>query len=136
MMMLKLELLQAHTPPSSWYTSSDVWEFEKQTVFARNWVVSLLPHLMIASRRGSGWCRVQNTVQAVGHTGKLQKSGDFITGTFAGTSYVVVKGEDGNLRAFYNVRTNTCSRHFPQSCLTLLIIASVVSSPPPAGGKA
>lgn len=32
--------MQAYTPPSSWYIEDKVWEYEKQTVFARNWVVS------------------------------------------------------------------------------------------------
>ena len=46
---------------------------------------------------------VSHCLQAIGHTGKLQNKGDFVTGKIAGTSYVVVRGEDMQLRAFHNV---------------------------------
>lgn len=42
-------------------------------------------------------------LQAVGHQGKLQHRGDFITGKIAGTAYVIVRGDDMQLRAFHNV---------------------------------
>ena len=42
-------------------------------------------------------------LQAIGHTGKLQNKGDFVTGKIAGTSYVVIRGDDMQLRAFHNV---------------------------------
>ncbi len=40
----------------------------------------------------------------VGHTAQVQLPGDFFTGRVMATQYVVCRGEDGELRAFHNVR--------------------------------
>ena len=34
--------VQSTTPPSSWYNSPDVWEYQKQAIFGRQWTVSRL----------------------------------------------------------------------------------------------
>ena len=66
-------------------------------------------------------------MQAIGHTGKLQNKGDFVTGKIAGTSYVVVRGEDMQLRAFHNVSHFHNPLRFSLSCqLPLLQTVSVI----------
>lgn len=42
--------------------------------------------------------------QAVSHLGLLRRSGDFVTGNLVGAPYLVCRDEDGQLRAFHNVR--------------------------------
>ena len=42
-------------------------------------------------------------VQMVGHIGQAPNPGDYFTGSMAGVNYVVVRGNDGVLRAFHNV---------------------------------
>lgn len=78
----RLALNEAWTPPSSWYTQRDVFELEMQTVFANNW----LP----AARMD-----------------QVRAPGAFVAGSVANEPYVVLRGEDGSLRAFYNV----CRHH-------------------------
>ena len=39
----------------------------------------------------------------VGHIGQAPNPGDYFTGSMAGVNYVVVRGNDGVLRAFHNV---------------------------------
>ncbi|MGE0489117.1 MAG: aromatic ring-hydroxylating dioxygenase subunit alpha [Vulcanimicrobiota bacterium] len=78
----ELPLTEAPTPPASWYTDADIFELERKGVFGRAW-------------------------QYVGHTGQVQDPGDYFADRFLGEPYVVVRGEDGQLRAFYNV----CRHH-------------------------
>ncbi|KAL3694794.1 hypothetical protein R1sor_008445 [Riccia sorocarpa] len=73
---------EASTPPSSWYTSPEIFSLELDRVFERRW-------------------------QAVGYCHQLQKPGDFITGKVGRVRYVVCRDEEGNLRAFHNV----CRHH-------------------------
>ncbi len=72
----------AWLPPKSWYTDSRFYDLEADTVFKNNW--------LIAAR-----------------SDQFKKSGDFVAGSVAGEPYVVVRGEDGRLRAFFNV----CRHH-------------------------
>ena len=39
----------------------------------------------------------------IGHAGQAPNPGDYFTGTIADINYVVVRGEDNQLRAFHNV---------------------------------
>ncbi len=66
------------TLPASWYTDSDIFEVEKQRIFRKFW-------------------------QYVGHTGQVRKPGDFFTVTLGDIPVIVVRDEDGRLRAFANV---------------------------------
>ena len=51
--------------------------------------------------------------QMVGRVEQLANPGDFLTGSVLRTSYVVVRGSDGSLRAFHNV----CRHHAsPVAC--------------------
>jgi choline monooxygenase len=75
-------LEHAHTIPASWYVGERIAELERQNVFGRTW-------------------------QVVARAGQLAQPGDFVTAELAGEPLVIVRGNDGNLRAFYNV----CRHH-------------------------
>jgi len=88
-----LPLAEASTSPSSWYIDPRVLELEERTVFARNW-------------------------QLVARLDQLREPGCYVTTEVAGEPIVVVRGEDGVVRGFFNV----CRHHAaavmtePQGC--------------------
>jgi len=69
---------RAETIPSSWYNHSEIFEFEKEAIFARHW-------------------------QLACHVSQVRDPGDMATLEVAGNPLLVVRDKDGNLRAFYNV---------------------------------
>jgi len=71
-------LERAETIPSQWYTDPAFHVFDLQAVFSNTW-----QHLSPVS--------------------KLQNIGDQVVGMVGGNPVLAVKGQDGNLRAFYNV---------------------------------
>ena len=73
---------KALTPEAFWYTEPSFFAFEKETIFKQSW-------------------------QFVGRMDELVEKGDFFSGEQLGLPYLVVKSEDGELRAFYNI----CSHH-------------------------
>ncbi|HEV3440685.1 MAG TPA: SRPBCC family protein [Gemmata sp.] len=73
-----LPLERARTIPNTWYTASEVAHLERDAVFARTW-------------------------QLVGRCEQVATPGAFITANIAGEPLLVVRGEDGVLRAFFNV---------------------------------
>ena len=73
---------RAWTIPSPWYFDTRMAELEQHSVFARTW-------------------------QVAGRADQVRKNGDFFTADLAGEPIVVARGEDGVLRAFYNV----CRHH-------------------------
>src|SRR5215471_14772077 len=75
-------LAEASTIPASWYTDRRVAERERATVFSRSW-------------------------QPVARLDQLGAPGCYATGEVAGEPVVVVRGEDGVIRSFYNV----CRHH-------------------------
>ena len=75
-------LADASTIPGPWYVDARIAELEAQTVFSRTW-------------------------QLVGRLDQVEKAGQFVTATVAGEPIVVVRGNDGVLRGFYNV----CRHH-------------------------
>ncbi|HEU4365245.1 MAG TPA: SRPBCC family protein [Candidatus Krumholzibacteria bacterium] len=75
----------AWLPPKSWYNDARFFDLERDSVFRNNWLIAA---------RGD----------------EFTKTGDFVAGTIAGEPYVVVRGEDGKLRAFFNV----CRHHAAQ----------------------
>jgi choline monooxygenase len=75
-------LERAWTIPSPWYLDRDFYEAERAGVFATSW-------------------------QAVGRLDQVREPGQFFTADIAGEPIVVARGEDGVLRAFYNV----CRHH-------------------------
>lgn len=75
-------LEQAWTIPAPWYTSEDIYELERQTVFARSW-------------------------QLAGRVDQVSEPGQYVTSEIAGEPIVVVRGSDNELRGFFNV----CRHH-------------------------
>jgi choline monooxygenase len=75
-------LAQASTIPAAWYVDPRIAELERVTVFSKTW-------------------------QLVARTDQLKSPGQFISTVVAGEPVVVVRGNDGTLRAFFNV----CRHH-------------------------
>ena len=73
---------RAWTIPASWYVDPRIAALENRTTFRRTW-------------------------QLVGRLDQLARPGDFVTDVIAGEPVVVVRGEDGALRGFFNV----CRHH-------------------------
>jgi choline monooxygenase len=73
-----LPLERAHTIPSLWYHDPEVYERERQAVFAGTW-------------------------QMVGRADQVAEPGSYLTHDLAGEPVVVVRDREGVLRAFYNV---------------------------------
>lgn len=77
-----LPLEQAWTIPAPWYTDARIAELEQESVFARTW-------------------------QVAGRIDQAVEAGSYFTANVAGEPVVVIRGEDGQLRAFLNV----CRHH-------------------------
>jgi choline monooxygenase len=75
-------LPEASTIPAPWYVDPRIAELEAANVLSKTW-------------------------QVIGRTDQIEKPGDFVTFTLAGEPIVAVRGNDGELRAFYNV----CRHH-------------------------
>jgi choline monooxygenase len=75
-------LAEASTIPAPWYVDSRIAELEATAVFGKTW-------------------------QMVGRGEQVETPGRFITANVAGEPIVVVRGNDGVLRSFYNV----CRHH-------------------------
>jgi choline monooxygenase len=73
-----LPLERARTIPSSWYCNPAIYALEQQTVFRDAW-------------------------QVVGRVDQVAEPGTYLTATVAGEPILVVRDQDGVLRAFYNV---------------------------------
>jgi choline monooxygenase len=72
----------ASTIPGSWYTDERIAALERRTVWSRTW-------------------------QLVGRTAQVAAPGQYVTGEVAGEPILVVRGDDGVLRGFFNV----CRHH-------------------------
>ena len=75
-------LEEAWTIPAPWYFDPRIAELERDSVFNSTW-------------------------QVVGRADQVRDNGQFFTADLAGEPLVVARGEDGQLRAFYNV----CRHH-------------------------
>src|SRR5271165_2412030 len=75
-------LEQASTIPAPWYVDDRIAKLERQNVFGRTW-------------------------QVVARVDQFRQPGQFVTADLAGEPLVVVRGNDSQLRAFYNV----CRHH-------------------------
>src|SRR5947209_13963390 len=75
-------LPEASTIPAPWYVDDRIAELENKTVFSNSW-------------------------QMVGRAEQVEKPGQFVSAVVAGEPIVAVRGNDGVLRAFYNV----CRHH-------------------------
>ncbi|HET6974059.1 MAG TPA: aromatic ring-hydroxylating dioxygenase subunit alpha [Pyrinomonadaceae bacterium] len=77
-----LELDYALTIPSSWYIDKGFYDHELQTVFSQSW-------------------------QLAARADQLTEPGQYVTTDIAGEPVVIVRGNDGELRGFFNV----CRHH-------------------------
>ncbi len=75
-------LAEAYTLPAAWYVDERIARLERQHVFGGTW-------------------------QVVARVDQLQRPGQFVTTQLAGEPLVIVRSDDGQLRAFYNV----CRHH-------------------------
>ena len=69
---------ESHTLPAHYYYDPAIYQREQEDIFARTW-------------------------QLVGHKEQLSRPGDYITPRVAGEHLLLMTGEDGIVRAFYNV---------------------------------
>jgi choline monooxygenase len=90
----EVPLEQAQTIPNTWYTSPDIARLERDAVFARTW-------------------------QAIGRRELVEKPGQFLTFDVADEPVLVVRGEDGQLRAFVNVCRHRAARVCSEECGTV-----------------
>ncbi len=72
------DLERGDTLPAAWYSDAAIFEAEKKRVFSQLW-------------------------QYVGHTGQVEKAGDFFTSQLGDVPVIVVRDGSGKLRAFANV---------------------------------
>ena len=72
----------ASTIPATWYTDERVFQLEKETVFGQSW-------------------------QFAARLDQLRDSGNYVTTEIAGEPIVIVRGNDGEVRGFFNV----CRHH-------------------------
>jgi choline monooxygenase len=89
----ELPLERASTIPKEWYTSPELYELERDAVFARSW-------------------------QMVGRCEQVARPGQYLTAEIAGEPVLVVRGEDGVLRAFFNVCRHRAARVCTDECGT------------------
>jgi carnitine monooxygenase subunit len=68
----------AWTLPKTYYTSPDIYEYEKERIFAKQWI-------------------------CVAHGSELAQANSYITRKIIGENIIVIRGQDEILRAFYNV---------------------------------
>jgi phenylpropionate dioxygenase-like ring-hydroxylating dioxygenase large terminal subunit len=78
----EVPLSHAATIPSSWYTDARIFELERQTVFSHSW-------------------------QFAARVDQLTNHGAYVTTEIGGEPIVLARGNDGELRAFFNV----CRHH-------------------------
>jgi choline monooxygenase len=64
--------------PSEWYVDATIFELEQRRIFGRHW-------------------------QYAGHVGQVRNPGDFFTCEVGSVPLLVVRGKDGELRAFLNI---------------------------------
>jgi choline monooxygenase len=93
----QLPLSEASTIPASWYIDERIGALERRTTFSRTW-------------------------QLAGRVDQVREPGEYVTCEIAGEPILVVRGEDGVLRGFFNV----CRHHAaavmtqPQGCARYL----------------
>jgi choline monooxygenase len=80
-----LSLAEASTIPRRWYTDADIYELERQAIFANSWHV-------------------------IGRTEQVKDPGQFVTGEIGGTPVVAIRDESGELGAFINVCRHRAAR--------------------------
>jgi choline monooxygenase len=87
----RASLAQASTIPAAWYVDPRIAELERRTVFSKTW-------------------------QLAARTDQLQAPGEFVATTVAEEPIVIVRGNDGVLRGFYNVCRHHAAAVVTQPC--------------------
>jgi choline monooxygenase len=86
-------LEEALTIPASWYLHPGIAELERKSVFSGSW-------------------------QIAGRADQLQACGSYVSCEVAGEPVIVVRGEDGVLRAFFNVCRHHAAAVMTEPCGT------------------
>jgi choline monooxygenase len=86
-----LPLARARTLPGTFYTSPEIAEAERRAIFGESW-------------------------QCVGRLDQVTSPGQYLTFDLGGEPIVVVRGDDGVLRAFSNVCRHRAARVMPEAC--------------------
>ena len=84
-------LAEASTIPAPWYVDSRIAELEARALFSKTW-------------------------QMVGRAEQVEAPGQFVTASVAGEPIVVVRGNDGVLRGFYNVCRHHAAAVVTEAC--------------------
>jgi choline monooxygenase len=84
-------LAQASTIPAAWYVDARIADLERENVIGKTW-------------------------QLVARTEQVKAPGQFVASTVGGEPIVVVRGNDGLLRAFYNVCRHHAAAVVTQPC--------------------
>jgi choline monooxygenase len=84
-------LSEASTIPAPWYVDARIADLETQSVFGKTW-------------------------QLVGRIEQVEKPGQFVSAVVAGEPIVVVRGNDGLLRGFFNVCRHHAAKVVTESC--------------------
>jgi choline monooxygenase len=88
-----LPLERARTVPNTWYTDPRVLDAERTAVFGRSW-------------------------QAVGRAEQVREPGSYLTANIAGEPVLVIRGEDRELRGFFNVCRHRAAPLMTDACGT------------------
>ncbi|HEU4340135.1 MAG TPA: aromatic ring-hydroxylating dioxygenase subunit alpha [Candidatus Binatia bacterium] len=83
-------LAEASTIPAPWYVDPRVLQLERRTVFSRSW-------------------------QLAGRVDQVRRAGEYLTCDIAGEPVLVVRGNDGVLRGFFNVCRHHAAIVMPRS---------------------
>lgn len=67
-----------HTLPASWWTSEQIFELEKRSIFFKSWLFT-------------------------SHVSRFTKAGDYYSFLFAGLNFFLIKTKAGEIKAFHNV---------------------------------
>src|SRR5258708_28956822 len=84
---------QASTIPGPWYTDERIASLERETVFSHSW-------------------------QMLGRAEQVAEPGQYITAEVAGEPVLVVRGQDGKLRGFFNVCRHHAAAVMTEPCGT------------------
>jgi phenylpropionate dioxygenase-like ring-hydroxylating dioxygenase large terminal subunit len=87
----RASLAEALTIPAPWYVDPRIAELEMKTVFSKTW-------------------------QVLGRIDQVEQPGQFVSSTVAGEPIVAVRGNDGVLRAFFNVCRHHAAAVVTESC--------------------
>lgn len=69
---------RAFTVPSDWYHNQEVFDFEREVIFSKNW-------------------------QYIGHQDQLKETGDVVHALIAGNPILVIRTKNEGIRGFFNV---------------------------------